>query len=181
MCTAKTLRLIVVAGTPGTGKTTVAKRIAFKTCSELIESDKYWEELFPDPRYSASESMAVFECVAKNVEARLQRGESIIADGVFASRSRIELLNTLACRYHANFHIVVLHSSWDDALARMQLRMAASGRALTPKDRWFALKAKLEEWIGEYRPLTIDTTHCSVEDIMNSVWDALAQNPRAHD
>ena len=171
------LTLIVFAGTPGTGKTTLARRLLSEATYTFIESDECWRKLFSVPQYTAAESEVVFNYLTKSVEKAFQSGQNVLVDGVFASRSRIERLENLVRKYSACIYIMVLHCSWEVALERMKCRFIYNGRTITPKEHWLSLATKIQDWLSDKKPTIIDTTTCPLDNTMDIIRSHLRQHP----
>ncbi|MFC1800849.1 AAA family ATPase [Nanoarchaeota archaeon] len=86
------VRLIMVCGLPGTGKSTVAKFIAEKIGAELLRTDVIRKELFSGKDYleygsenvsPEEERMVVYEEMFKHMVDLLKEGKNVILDGTF--------------------------------------------------------------------------------------------------
>jgi predicted kinase len=98
-------RLIAIGGLSGTGKSSVARRVASEVGAMpgamILRSDVIRKRLFdreateplPEEAYDEAVSVRVFERLAERAETLLKAGRTVIADGVFADpakRLRIE-------------------------------------------------------------------------------------------
>jgi predicted kinase len=78
--------LVLVCGLPGTGKSTVAERIAELLPASLLRTDVVRKELFPDPTYASEESARVYDELFSRARERLDDGEHVVLDATFRRR-----------------------------------------------------------------------------------------------
>ncbi|MFC6734896.1 AAA family ATPase, partial [Halolamina salina] len=78
--------LVLVCGLPGTGKSTVAERIAELLPARMLRTDVVRKELFPEPTYEAEESAAVYDELFDRARDRLDAGEHVVLDATFRRR-----------------------------------------------------------------------------------------------
>ncbi len=107
-------RLIVVGGSPGSGKTTVAGALSRALDWSLVSSDPIRKELtghahtdrdFADPGggiYSADVSADTYNEVFRRVSLLLERGESVIVDASFSNPEQRERARELGRRCGAD-------------------------------------------------------------------------------
>lgn len=84
--------LILLSGLPGTGKTTLAQRLADRLGALHVESDAVRRQLFPQPAYTPAEHGAVFA-----------RAEALVADGLAEGRVVIVDATNLTVRDRRRF------------------------------------------------------------------------------
>jgi predicted kinase len=116
--------LVIFSGLPGTGKTTLARRlaqtlsvqlfrlddfVAFLPAGVLPEGDRFWEEI-----------MAI---MLRFVEAQLELGLSVIVDAVFMGPDRAAAAQ-IAARHGAAFRPIHTYVS-DDAVWRARIETRA--------------------------------------------------------
>ncbi|ERH13340.1 MAG: putative kinase, partial [halophilic archaeon J07HB67] len=75
--------LVVVCGPPGVGKTTVAGAVATHLDTTVLRTDVIRKELFPEPTYADSETVAVYDELFDRGRERVAAGESAVLDGTF--------------------------------------------------------------------------------------------------
>lgn len=79
--------LILMAGLPGSGKSTFARRLAAVTGATLLESDAIRQMLFGGPTHELAESRALFAAIFAATEQLLRDGRSVIVDATNLKRS----------------------------------------------------------------------------------------------
>jgi predicted kinase len=72
--------LILMAGLPGSGKSTFARRLAVETGATILESDAIRRMLFENPTHDTNESRALFAAIFDAAGRLLRDGRSIIVD-----------------------------------------------------------------------------------------------------
>lgn len=75
--------LVVVCGLPGTGKSTVSRRVADRLDGRLLRTDVVRKELFPNPDYTSDESSAVYAEILERTREAVAAGDNIVLDGTF--------------------------------------------------------------------------------------------------
>ncbi len=80
------LRLIVVTGLPGTGKSTVAKAIAEEIDAILFRTDVIRKSLFPKPSYSLEEQQHVYDEMFVQAHQQLKKHKSVVLDANFSKQ-----------------------------------------------------------------------------------------------
>ncbi|MFB6229506.1 MAG: AAA family ATPase [Halobacteriales archaeon] len=98
--------LVVVCGPPGTGKTTVAEWIAQHRDARLVRTDVVRGDVVDDPEYTEAERRRVYESVFRRIEAGLEDGSSVVADGTFDRREYRERVGRVAMEADVRFELV---------------------------------------------------------------------------
>lgn len=175
----KNITLIALSGPPGSGKSTLARNLIAGASLAYVDTGECWKALFPNPRYSPEESERVFEMLVDEVSRPLDRQMSVIADGIFASHSRILRLKQVADRFAARLFLVGLRCDFATAQRRMESRYRISGQPVVPEKMWKDLLKKLQTWEDKESVLTIDSTTISPELVARAVCEAIQANRRA--
>jgi predicted kinase len=98
--------LVVVCGPPGTGKTTVADWIAHHRDARLVRTDVVRGDVVEDPDYTEAERKHVYESVFRRIEADIEDGSSVVADGTFDRREYRERVRHVATEADVRFELV---------------------------------------------------------------------------
>ncbi|MDR6815710.1 aminoglycoside phosphotransferase family enzyme/predicted kinase [Neorhizobium sp. 2083] len=130
-------RLIAIGGLSGSGKTTVADRLAARVGAppgaRIVESDRIRKALhgvsaetrLPVSAYQPDVSKKVYREMARHAELILAEGGSVVADAVFDDPSNRRLIETAAAGTGAGFQGVWLEA--DPELLRQRVRERAGG------------------------------------------------------
>jgi predicted kinase len=70
----------MLVGAPGTGKSTLARRLARTLEADLVSSDRVRRQLFPEPRYTGGEHAAVFGWCHTVIRSCLKVGKAVVFD-----------------------------------------------------------------------------------------------------
>lgn len=129
-------RLIIVGGSPGSGKTTVAGAISRSLDWNLVSSDPIRKELtgrahtdrdFVDPGggiYSADVSAATYDEVFRRVALLLERGESVIVDASFGNPEHRERAREIGRKLGADVTELECRLDSSTAKDRVERRLA---------------------------------------------------------
>lgn len=72
--------LVLMVGVPGTGKSTLARRLARALPAELVQSDRVRRSLFAEPKYTGAEASAVYGWCHAVLRSLLGTGRSAVFD-----------------------------------------------------------------------------------------------------
>lgn len=93
--------LFIMCGLPGSGKTTVARKIAGRVNGVLFTADVVRREMFDVRTYSEEERQAVYEELLRRSAPLLAKGISVVLDATYM----VETHRTEACRFAARFDV----------------------------------------------------------------------------
>jgi predicted kinase len=123
--------LIVMVGSPGSGKSFLGRTLSVALDAALIQTDVVRKTLFPEPTYAQREAAAVYAACHQQIAEALARGERIVFDGTNLSERHRNTLYGLADRAKAMLVVVVAYAS--EAVIRERLRQRAEGH--DPEDQ----------------------------------------------
>lgn len=130
------VRLILVGGLPGTGKTTLARGLADALGCALVRTDEVRDRLAPvsearpedgyrQGAFAPATTDAVYDAALEQARAALARGESCILDASWSAVAHRELARDLAARLGADVTEMRCHVDAATAAARIRNRLAA--------------------------------------------------------
>ena len=100
------MMLILVCGLPGTGKTTVAEKIADKTKAYVFNTDAIRKEMFKKPAYTDKEKKMVYDLLLEMSEKFLGVAKNVVLDGTFYKKELRDRVRDIAKRTGSAFHVV---------------------------------------------------------------------------
>lgn len=176
--------LILVSGLPGTGKTSIARRIADRFQVPLLNKDSIKETMFDqlgvgNRSWSKKLSQASFAILFKVVEAVLTAGASMVVEGNFPAGFTKEAIANLKNRVSFSILEVQCVTAREVLLSRYRARLAGQNRHPGHLDGQVYLE--LQESLGREdqgaktlggRTLTLDTSNFD-EVALNDIFSAI--------
>lgn len=137
------VRLILVGGSPGTGKSTVSRDLGDRLGAVVLSSDVVRDELFPrhpaedhpfgdlldSGRYEPSRVEAVYAEMLRRAEMLLEHGHSVVLDASWLDPSRRDRARAIAHATTSSLHELRCTCPDDIAAERVRVRTAAGGDA----------------------------------------------------
>lgn len=116
------MKLILVCGLQGTGKTTVAEKIAEKTGALLFSTDAIRKDLISEPKYTEKEKKLVYGLMFDMAEKFLNTVKDVVLDGTFYRKVLRDRVRDLAKKTGSDFHLVEVVCSEETVKQRMRER-----------------------------------------------------------
>ncbi len=116
------VKLVIMCGLPGSGKTTVAKKVARRVKGVLLTADVVRREMFPVRTYSLAERNAVYEELLQRASAYLTTGTSVVLDSTYASAIHRDAARKMAKACGVNYSVVHVTCAEDVATTRIEER-----------------------------------------------------------
>jgi uncharacterized protein len=170
------VRLAVVGGGPGTGKTTLAHGLAQQVGAEVVSTDEVRRAMqdtgviggvagvLNSGLYSDENVAAVYDEVIRRAHIHLANGRSVILDGTWRDARRRDQVRQLAVQTHSDEMELRCETSAGTAEQRVGARPAGNMSDATP-----AIASALaddaqewQEWFGAHR---IDTSRSLSESV----------------
>lgn len=155
------MKLICIAGLPGTGKTHLAMRLADEMGALRLSRDEVRAKLFTPPSYSDSEKALAFGAMLFIARYFLSQGRDVILEGMpFSRRSERDAARALAKEVGAEFKL--LYCVCPDEVALQRIALQDHPAADRNEDLYYQVKARFEP-IGEDEGAVVVDTGQSVD------------------
>ncbi len=157
--TSETPCVVILAGLPGTGKSTLAQALASETRGVVLDKDLLRAVLFPEPwnEYSQRQDDFCMEIILQAADYLLHASRVppfLFIDGrVFAAGYQIDRI--VECATGAGCRFQIIHTTCADETARERLRAGDHPARNRTYELYLALKAKFEPIV--YPKLVVDT------------------------
>ena len=169
-------RIIVVTGSPGTGKTTIASIVAKESSMDKsvhMHTDDFFHYLSkgaisPHLPGSNEQNLVVIEAFLEAAKRYARGGYDVIVDGIVGPWF-LEPWRTLAQEDY-EVHYIVLRASKEETMKR-----AVERSKLDRKTNVELVEIMWEQFcnLGIYEAHVIDTTNCSVQETVSAVQEKI--------
>jgi predicted kinase len=154
--------IVLMAGLPGTGKSTLARELALRTNGRVIGKDEIRNALFAatEIEYSTLQDDFCLKIMLQLASFLLERvpGRTILLDGrTFSQRYQIENVKNAAAELHQSWRIIECVCSQQVAKQRLEEQLAAASHPAQNRD--FQLYLEVGSRFETILPpkITIDT------------------------
>jgi predicted kinase len=100
------MKIIMIAGLPGSGKTFFASRLAEKISAEHVSSDALRKKMFASRNYSQEEKKKVYQKMLDYMAEAIFKNKNIILDATFHKEALRELFFEKAKSFNTNIYII---------------------------------------------------------------------------
>ncbi|MCC6725897.1 MAG: ATP-binding protein [Saprospiraceae bacterium] len=162
--------LILIAGLPGSGKTSLANAIAAKLGAPHFNSDQIRREMGLWGSYGPTDKAKVYEALLERTRQALALGATVVVDSTFYRASLRKPFEEMAAQF-ALKPLWILATAPDETLRQ---------RVAKPRADSEANETVLEKIRAQFEPLeapylTIDTTQGSAEELATAF---LSKHPK---
>jgi predicted kinase len=98
--------LVLLVGSPGTGKSRLARQLGAALDAQVVESDRVRKQLFAEPRYTGGEHAAVYGWCHTILESGLAVGRHVIFDATNLEERTRRRVYDIAERTNARLTII---------------------------------------------------------------------------
>lgn len=160
-------KIVIIYGLPCTGKSEISSQIITKFKSFRIRIDEIWESMFVKPQYTVEESEIVFAHLLEDLGGLIKANtELIIIEGVFASISRLELIESIAKSSKYSLVSILLFDKMDNLIKRNVKRNEKIENKITVDTLQF-LNSKFNS--SEFCNLSINTGKVSLTEAVELI------------
>lgn len=154
------LKLYLMIGYPGAGKSTVANFIQDQTGAVHLMADQERHKMFSDPTHSAQESLALYNELNERTDELLSEGRSVVFDTNFNFYTDRQKLREIASKYGAETIVIWVVISKDIARNRaVRTEYIRNGYSATmSEERFDHIVEKLEPPTEDEKVIKIDGT-----------------------
>ena len=152
------MKLICIAGLPGTGKTHLARKLEAETGATRLSRDDVRAELFDPVTYTEREKLAAFGEMLRRARTDLLAGRDVILEGMpFSRRSERDAVRLLANEVGAEFELILCVCPDEVALARIASQSAEHPADDRSESLYFEVKSRFDPITEDEEALVIAT------------------------
>jgi len=161
--------LVLVCGLPGTGKTTVAKRIAEETKSTHLNTDIIRKDILADPKYTEEEKEMIYNLLFNMAEKLLSAGSKVVIDGTFYRKELRDKVRSIAEKTKKKFRMVEVTCAEDILKERIEKRKKNESFSDADFDIYLKIKEQFEPIKEKHTVLMTDRGWEPVEKFIKSL------------
>lgn len=161
--------LVVVSGLPGTGKTHFCTRLAERLPFAMLESDALRKVLFPEPTYTAAESMRLFPSIHLLIDELLKKGIPVILDATNLTEQHRSYLYSIAEHQNARLILVNVKAPAEVVEARLRTRQTDKKPGEKSDADWEVYQAMKPRAEGINRRHYVVDTSQDITPVLNKI------------
>jgi len=138
-------KVIIMAGLPGSGKSTIAKELALKLKAEVISSDKIRKKLFNSSRFDSRGDDFVdplkskyYPLLFKKAKKLLLKEKKVIIDASNMNKERLKLIKKISSLVNKTKIVVLIVKTSEKMIGRRMKKL--TGMATKKEDYYSAWK-----------------------------------------
>jgi aminoglycoside phosphotransferase family enzyme/predicted kinase len=165
------VHMVVVGGSPGTGKSVLSRELADRLGAVVLSSDEIRDELLPRVaghaddlhagRYTQERRQLVYDELLDRARGLLGRGESVVLDASWLERGRRRLARALAVDTRAALTELRTVCSTETARARIRRRQ---DEGIDPSEATAAIALQLDDEAPPWAHATVIDTDVPFEE-----------------
>jgi predicted kinase len=162
-------RLVILAGLPGAGKTTLATWLAEHHGFVIASRDTIRAAMFPSCKFTPEEKADAFEAMKLAITTMLDQGMDVVTDGmVFSSGAQLTEVQRIAS--HGGHPTTILHCKVPVSLAQQRVEHDRLSGAVVPADRDASL---VEQVAKRFEPLPASAIEIDTSDTHQNIHNAV--------
>ena len=169
--------VILLAGLPGTGKSTLARKIARRYRLEHISTDSVRKRIFRDIRenlfgrgsYSIRQRMVVYDTIYYVLYTLLKHGVGCVLDGTFYQERLRSKVKRISARFDAKFLLVIV--TCPESLIRKRFEERAKRNRKTLSD---ADSSVYERFRDMFEPTKLDHIEVNMATDHNKILERIS-------
>ncbi len=151
--------LIIICGLPGSGKSSLSRRLKRILPAIHLNTDKVRKEVFPNPKYTEQEKKMVYDEIVNQTEKQLLKKRNVIVDATFYSKKYRQRVINVARDTKTKYYVIKCILSEEMIKKRLEMR-GKRGTGVSDADYEIYLKVKEKFESIEEKHLEVD---CSLE------------------
>ncbi|MDP2749470.1 MAG: AAA family ATPase [Nanoarchaeota archaeon] len=150
--------LNIIAGLPGTGKSTIAKHLQKKISGSIILSrDDLMEKLFKPAIYGSKEQKdKTFEKMLSLADSYIKEGKNVILEMPFSHQTEILVAKHVAFVNKEKFNILLCSCSDETSLKRITLQKKTHKAGDRDKKLYFDVKSRFDSIKEKHKIINTD-------------------------
>lgn len=178
------MKLIILNGPVGVGKTTVAKELQKKLpLSFFVHFDELRRHIGGYREYRHESRVLTFDIVYAIIHECFKQGKDVLIDKIMynhleegKTKTSLNLLKEVADQYGSTIYEFILWADKETVLKRLETRGYSEGGLLTP-EKAEGFWEKMNKFKDERKEAQIvDTTTMSPDEVFEEVWKKLSQS-----
>jgi len=156
--------ILIIYGLPGVGKSRLIKELLNYYKIDYLQIDNIWDKCVSNHSYTLNNSQIVFKELLRKIKEVMIKKQSLVVEGVFASKSRLLEIRNIANSHNYLFKSVLLIASEKEIKRRLIMRNKE--RDISSKN-WNMLKEKTNS--SSVADIVLFTENKSQKDIVDLV------------
>ncbi len=160
--------LIIIAGLPATGKSTLAKKLAEKINAVVLNTDVIRKEMLPKPKYTEEEKRLIYNVLFLLTKYLLMNNINVILDGTFYKRSIRRKAYEIAEKLGKK--IIIIECVCNEEVVKERLIKRSKERSISDADYevYKKIKSQFEKILSKH--IVVDTTkNVDINDIVMKI------------
>lgn len=143
--------LIIICGLPGSGKSSLARKLKAKLPAAYLNSDIVRKQIFKKPQYTPEEKKRVYDEIVNQAEKMLLKKKNVIVDATFYTRKYRQLMVSTA-RDAGSKYCIILCTLPEEMTKERLAKREKSSRSVSDANYeiYLKLRERFEQIEGDY-------------------------------